>query len=148
MVRAGDPETGQARPSGETGELQFRGYNVVDAYLGEPERRATVLSPDGWFRSGDLGTVAPDGSFDYLCRIGDVLRLKGFLVEPAEIESRLAAHEAVALSKVIGIRGEDGETQAVAFVVAREGCQIEPDGLRASSVRTRSPVTRCRKRST
>lgn len=130
-VRAGDPETGEALAPGQTGELQFRGYNVVDAYLGEPGRRRTVLTADGWFRSGDLGSVAADGSFDYLCRNGDALRLKGFLVEPAEIENRLAAHEAVALTKVVGIRGRDGETEAVAFAVLREGRLVEPAALLA-----------------
>ncbi len=130
-VRAGDPETGAALPPGQAGELQFRGYCVVDSYLGEGGRRATVLTEDGWFRSGDLGTVNRDGGFDYLCRMGDALRLKGFLVEPAEIENRLAAHEAVALAKVVGIRGPGGETEAVGFVVLRGGRHAEPSALRA-----------------
>ena len=129
-VRAGDPQTGAALPAGQPGELQFRGYIVVDAYLGDPDRRATVLTSDGWFRSGDLGTVGLDGGFDYLCRIGDALRLKGFLVEPAEIEGRLAAHPAVEICKVVGLRSRDGETQAVAFVVPRAGQAIEPEALK------------------
>ena len=104
-------------PTGEAGELQFRGYNVVDGYLGDPARRDAVLTADGWFRSGDLGTVRPDGSFEYLCRAGDALRLRGFLVEPAEIENRLIEHAGVAEAKVVGLRPAEGETQAVAFAV-------------------------------
>ncbi len=118
-VRTGDPDTGAALAPGEPGELQFRGYNVVDAYLGDPGRRDTVLTADGWFRSGDLGTVRPDGSFDYLCRAGDALRLRGFLVEPAEIENRLIEHPAVVEAKVVGLRPPEGETQAIAFAVLR-----------------------------
>ena len=91
------------------GELQFRGPNVVDAYLGHPELRAMQMTPDGWFRSGDLGVVNEDGSFQYVCRMGRIaLRLKGFLVEPAEIEARLAAHPAVQIAKVVGLRLADG----------------------------------------
>ena len=130
-VRAADPDTGAVLPPGEAGELQFLGPNVVDAYLGEPWRRPTVLTPDGWFRSGDLGTVAVDGSFDYLCRAGDALRLKGFLVEPAEIENRLAAHPAVELTKVVGLRLPNGETAAVAFVLPRTGMPVAQAELQA-----------------
>ena len=130
-VRAGDPDSGDALPAGEAGELQFRGYNVVDAYLGEPARRATVLTADGWFRSGDLGTVRPDGSFEYLCRAGDALRLRGFLVEPAEIENRLLQHPGVAEAKVVGLRPAEGETLAIAFAVLRPGAAPAPGDLLA-----------------
>lgn len=128
-VRAGDPESGEALRPGQLGELQFRGYNVVDDYLGDPARRATTLTADGWFRSGDLGTVRPDGSFDYLCRAGDALRLKGFLVEPAEIENRLMAHPAVTEAKVVGLRSDSGEMQAIAFVMLRSGSEMTSAGL-------------------
>ena len=124
VVRAGDPETGEALPPGEAGELQFTGYNVVDDYLGDPARHATALTADGWFRSGDLGTVRPDGSFEYLCRAGDALRLKGFLVEPAEIENRLIANPAVIEAKVVGLRSAQGEMQAIAFCVLRSGSEV------------------------
>ena len=71
---------------GIQGELQFRGPNVVDTYLGNPNAAKHAFTADGWFRSGDPGFMNPDGSFDYVCRMGDALRLRGFLVEPAEIE--------------------------------------------------------------
>jgi fatty-acyl-CoA synthase len=130
-VRAGDPETGAPLPAGQTGELQFQGYNVVDAYLGEPARRATVLTSDGWFQSGDLGIATGDREFEYLCRIGDALRLKGFLVEPAEIENRLAAHPQVRQTKVVGVRGADSETRAIGFVVALDGKSVQSADLLA-----------------
>lgn len=128
-VRASDPETGLVLSGGEIGELQFQGPNVVDAYLGEPQRMAAALTDDGWFKSGDLGSVRADGSFEYLCRIGDVLRLKGFLVEPAEIETRIGAHPAVEINKVVGIPGDDGGTLAIAFVVPRAGFKIDAKTL-------------------
>ncbi|MEU4374299.1 AMP-binding protein [Pseudonocardia alni] len=131
-VRAVDPATGGPPPAGEPGELQFRGYAVVDGYLGDTDGaiRARSFTADGWFRSGDLGTVHPDGAFDYAGRMGDSFRLRGFLVEPAEIEIRLAEHPDVARSKVVGVT-VDGDTRAVAFVEAVPGTTPDPAALRA-----------------
>ncbi|WP_425836906.1 AMP-binding protein [Streptomyces fractus] len=116
-VRVVSPETDDPVLPGAQGELQLRGPNVVDAYLGDPEATDRAFTADGWFRTGDLATVAEDGAVEYVCRMGDVLRLRGFLVDPAEIEQRLAAHSAVRTAKVVGARGPDGAPQAVAFVV-------------------------------
>jgi fatty-acyl-CoA synthase len=112
-VRVADPVTGEVLGHGVEGELEFRGPNVVDAYLGsEPD----VFTGDGWFRSGDLGVLVDEGAFVYVCRMGDALRLRGFLVDPAEIEIRLAAHPAVHTAKVVGVPADDGATIAVGFV--------------------------------
>ncbi len=130
-VRAIDPETGEALPAGIQGELAFRGPTVVDDYLGQPELRERSVTADGWFRSGDMGVVSSDRSFEYTCRIGDALRLRGFLVEPAEIEERIAAHPDVAVTKVVGLRAADGETEAVAFAVLRHGATADEASFRA-----------------
>ncbi|MBP1888086.1 AMP-binding protein [Sinorhizobium mexicanum] len=129
-VRAADPETGALKAPGETGELQIKGENIVDAYLGQPDLHAAQFTEDGWFRSGDLAIVAADGSFDYLCRIGDSLRLRGFLVEPTEIEERLLAHSAVDLAKIVGLRQSDGETVAIGFVTLAGEQQVVAEDLR------------------
>ena len=130
-VRAVDVFTGEPITGDEPGELQFRGYHVVDGYLGDHDGaiRAAAFTEDGWFRSGDLGVARPDGSFVYLNRIGDALRLKGFLVDPAEIENRLAAHPDVGRTKVVGIT-RAGETRAIAFVEPAEGAEPDPVALR------------------
>jgi acyl-CoA synthetase (AMP-forming)/AMP-acid ligase II len=121
-VRVAEPFTGEALPPGEEGEVQFRGYNVVDAYLGDDgSQRAAAFTDDGWFATGDLGTLTGDGGFIYGCRMGDVLRLKGFMVHPAEIEQRLAAHPGVDTAKVVGLKADNGEDQAVAFVTRADG---------------------------
>lgn len=120
-ARTADPASGELTAVGEQGELQLRGPNVVDAYLGDDEAAARSFTADGWFRTGDLAVLAEDGAVEYLCRIGDVLRLRGFLVDPAEIEHRLADHPAVLTAKVVGVRGADGATIAVGFVVLEPG---------------------------
>ncbi|WP_068401801.1 AMP-binding protein [Kribbia dieselivorans] len=115
--RLADPVTGQPVADGVDGEIQFRGYNVVDAYLGDERLIHSASTDDGWFTSGDLGRRHDDGSFTYICRMGDVLRLRGFLVDPAEIELRLLQHPKVNIAKVVGATGTEGGTVAVAFVV-------------------------------
>ena len=130
-VRTADPATDAVLPAGEQGELQFRGPTVVDAYLGNPAAAAAAFTDDGWFRSGDLAVLDADGGVEYVCRMGDVLRLSGFLVAPAEIEARLADHEAVETAKVVGVRGADGTSRAVGFVVLTPGRTAEPAELRA-----------------
>lgn len=116
-LRVVDPFDDSPLPDGEQGELQFRGPNVVDAYLGNPEAASRAFTRDGWFRSGDLAVASGDGGFRYVCRMGDVLRLRGFLVDPAEIEKRLAEHPGVGTVKVVGHTGDGGYTEAVGFVV-------------------------------
>lgn len=131
-VRAVDPVTGEPAPEGEPGEVQFRGYNVVDAYLGDDDGSIwkRTFTDDGWFRSGDLGVVREDGgAFEFCGRMGDAMRLRGFLVEPAEIEMRLAEHPAVARCKIVGVT-LGGETAAVAFVEPLPGSAPDPAELR------------------
>ncbi len=129
-VRCADPDSGDILAAGSPGELQFRGPNVVDAYLGAPELHEKQFTSDGWFRSGDLGVVQVDGSFEYVCRAGDALRLKGFLVEPAEIETRLGAHGGVHMTKVVGLKLPDGATEAVAFAVLKPNASATAQELR------------------
>ncbi|MGV9710947.1 AMP-binding protein [Gordonia sp. NPDC003424] len=132
-VRIRDPFDDREVPDGEQGELQFRGPTVVDAYLGDPDAAARSFTDDGWFRSGDLGIATGDGGYIYVCRMGDVLRLRGFLVDPAEIEHRLAEHRGVQTAKVVGQTGAGGHTEAIGFVVLAADA---PDGLDAASLKS------------
>ncbi len=128
-VRVIDPESGAILPEGEHGELCFRGPQVLARYLGDPEATARALAPDGWFRSGDLGRLA-DGGFEYFARLGDSLRLRGFLVDPAEIERRLEQHPAVELAQVVGAERPGRGDVAVAFVRLRPGAAVTEAELR------------------
>ncbi|MCD2195332.1 AMP-binding protein [Actinomycetospora endophytica] len=126
-VRVVDPESGADVPVGDTGELLFRGPHVMSGYFGNPEATATAITPEGWLRTSDLGHLDPDDrGYLYSCRAGDALRLRGFLVQPAEIEAFLIEHDAVATGKVVGAKAGDtkdggGADVAVAFVVPAEG---------------------------
>lgn len=127
-VRTIDPVTEDAVAVGEQGELQLRGPTVVDAYLGDPDAAPRSFTGDGWFRTGDFAVISTDGAVEYRGRIGDALRLRGFLVDPAEIEHRLVEHTAVHTAKVVGVDGPDGATLAIGYVVATG--DVEADDLR------------------
>jgi acyl-CoA synthetase (AMP-forming)/AMP-acid ligase II len=113
--RVADPETGAVLPSGAQGELQAKGYNVLSRYLGNPAATQQALTVDGWYRTGDLASHDGDAGFTFLCRNSDALRLRGFLVEPAEIEQFLMSHPGVETARVVGVRTAQGDAP-VGFV--------------------------------
>jgi fatty-acyl-CoA synthase len=112
--RVRDPETGRLLGPGESGELEVAGPSRMKEYLDDPEATRAALTPDGFVRMGDLARLTEDGGFLFETRIGDVLRLGGFLVAPAEIEAWLQRHEAVDGCQVVG-----AGSRAVAFVTLR-----------------------------
>lgn len=122
-VRVRDPDSGQLLPPGQSGELELAGPSRMLGYFNNPEATREALTQDGYFRSGDLGFLTEDGRFIYQNRMGDVLRLAGFLVSPVEIESYLKEHPAVADAQVVGIE-IDGSPRAIAFVIGAEGVPL------------------------
>ena len=128
QVRARDTASGQILAHGEQGELEFKGPSCMMEYYGNPDATAAAFTADGFFRSGDLGYTVAEGEYVFLSRIGDVLRLSGFLVNPLEIEAVLDTHPAVAASQVVGIEGPRGP-QPVAFVVPNHKQAIDEAAL-------------------
>ncbi len=111
------------------GELQVRGPSLFAGYLAEGgdqvDRELTGRHIDeGWFRTGDLAAADGERTFEYLTRMGDVLRLGGFLVGPAEIESVLQEIDGVVAAQVVAV-DRPGGARPVAFVVARRGVVID-----------------------
>jgi fatty-acyl-CoA synthase len=101
QVRVCDPDSGAVLAHGEAGEIQVRGPSLMLAYDGDAAATAAAFTEDGFFRTGDIGYSTPGGGFVFTSRAGDVLRLGGFLVAPAEIERYLELHPAVRTSAVV-----------------------------------------------
>jgi fatty-acyl-CoA synthase len=97
-------------------------------YYGNPEATREAFTADGYFKSGDLGYTVADGEFVFLSRIGDVLRLSGFLVNPMEIEAVLDAHPSVQTSQVVGVDGSRG-LLPVAWVLLKPGAVLDKAAL-------------------
>lgn len=116
-IRIRDLETGELLPPGESGEIEIASPGNFAHYLDNPEATAEALTPDGFFRTGDIGFLRGDGSFVYQTRKGDAIRLAGFLVNPVEIEDEIKAVEGVGDAQVVSVE-LDGQARPVAFVIA------------------------------
>ena len=122
QVRIRDVDSGRTAAPGVTGEIEIRAPTNFIGYLNNPEATREAIDADGWFRTGDLGLARPDGSFVFLTRRGDALRLGGFLVDPTEIEEALVRQPGVDQAQVVGVE-IDGRSRCVAFVVLSPGAQ-------------------------
>lgn len=116
QVRVADPETDRPLAPRAEGEIQIKAPTLMLEYADNPEATAKAFTADGFLRTGDLGYMREDGAFVYLARMGDVLRLAGFLTNPMDIEKELeedpAIQEAQAVQTRIGARD-----RAFAFVL-------------------------------
>ena len=122
-------ENDQPLPADESGEIQIRGYNVMDCYLDDPEATAEAVSPDGWLRTGDIGALDAQGYLSVSGRLKDMLIVGGFNVYPAEVEAVLLQHPAIADATVIGVPDERMGEVALAFVILRAGALPDEKGL-------------------
>jgi fatty-acyl-CoA synthase len=128
-----DPESDAVLPLGEAGELQLRGPSLFTQYFGDPAATAKAITADGFLRTGDLARDEGDGRFTYLARMGDSLRLGGFIASPTEIEAYVERDPGVASCQVVGVDTERG-TRAVAFVVPHPGRLFDEAALRAHCI--------------
>jgi fatty-acyl-CoA synthase len=124
-VRVRDPESGQLLPHGAQGELEFLAPGSrMAGYQGNADATRQAFTEDGYYRSGDLGSALADGRFVFLARMGDALRLGGFLVSPAEIEEVVQEVPGVAACQVVGVPRAEGLV-SVAFVVLQHGAAFD-----------------------
>jgi len=102
-VRIIDVETGQDLPVGERGEVYIKGYNLLDGYYRDPIKTAEALDINGWYHSGDIGSLDADGHLNFHGRFKDMLKVGGENVAAAEVEAVLATHDGVQLAQVVGL---------------------------------------------
>ncbi len=116
-ARVVHPETEERLPDGEVGAVQVRGENVFKGYWRQPQKTAEAFTPDGWFRTGDLGLREPDGYFTLKGRARDLIITGGYNVYPPEVELVLAEHPAVLASAVIGCPDDEWGETVVAVII-------------------------------
>jgi acyl-CoA synthetase (AMP-forming)/AMP-acid ligase II len=110
---------------GEQGEIQVHSDYLPSGYQSRPWR-SEELAEGGWFRTGDLGELHPDGNLAIAGRAKDVIHVGGFNVFPAEVEAFLATHPAIAHAAVIGVPHPVLGEAPQAFVVPVGGAPLEP----------------------
>ncbi len=130
-VRIADPVTNQPMPTGVAGEIQVKGWSVMRGYLNDPANSAKAFTPDGFLRTGDLGTLAADGRLRMVGRIKDVIRVGGENVAPAEVEEVLSTHPAIALAQIVGVPDARLGEVCAAFVQLRKGESVTAEALLA-----------------
>jgi long-chain acyl-CoA synthetase len=128
-VRIAD-ENGAALPTGQSGEVWLRGPMIMKGYFNLPNETAQALTPDGFFKTGDLGMVDPDGYLFITGRKKDLIIIAGEKLAPREVEEMLVGHPAVAEAAVVGKKDPGRGEQAVAFIIPRDGQELKPETLR------------------
>lgn len=135
-VRIVDPETGCPLPADHQGEIQVRGYCVMKGYYRKPDETARAFTSDGWYRTGDAGTLRADGILVFHHRLGDSYKHKGYNVSTAEVEAALTALPCVREAAVVPMpAGSAGET-GCAFIVAADGAVPSEDEILGALKRT------------
>jgi fatty-acyl-CoA synthase len=128
-------EDGSEAGVDEVGEIVVQGPNVMAGYWNEPERTAEVLV-DGWYRTGDAGSVDGEGFLYVRDRYKDMIISGGENVYPAEVESALLELPEVLEAAVIGVPDPTWGEVGLAVVVPSPGAPVDADALRAT-LRTR-----------
>ncbi len=116
-------------PTGEAGELYLCGEGIARGYHNRPELTAEKFIPNPFsdepglrlYRTGDLGAYLPDGQIDFLGRIDEQVKVRGFRIEPGEIESAINSHAGVKACVVIAREDTPGEKRLVAYFVGEAG---------------------------
>ena len=148
-VRIIDETSGQAVGAGVPGQIEVLG-NLTPGYDGaSSENNASAFSADGYFRTGDLGMLTPDGDVVFLARTTEMIKRAGINIAPAEVEEVLRHHPGVAQAGVVGTPDPDKGELVLAFVVAKPGIRLTEEILRthcrteAASYKTPDRVEIC-----
>ncbi|HEY6792023.1 MAG TPA: AMP-binding protein [Trebonia sp.] len=108
-------QTGAVLPAGETGEIQLQSPSLMVGYL--PEEETALSMDDGWYRTGDVGYIEPDGWVHLTDRSKEMIKVRGFQVAPAEVEGVLLGHSCVVDAAVFGVPDELSGESIIAAVV-------------------------------
>lgn len=115
----------------QPGELLVRGYNVMKGYFEDPERTAETVDADGWLHTGDVAVMDERGYVRITDRTKDMFIVNGFNVYPAEVETLLLDHPAIAQVAVVGVPDQRAGEVGVAYAVAAPGVELEADEVRS-----------------
>ena len=120
-------DDGKHLPVGGTGEIAIRGPQVMAGYWQHPAETAKVMTPDGFFRSGDIGVMDKDGYTKIVDRKKDMILVSGFNVYPNEVEGVVAGHPGVLECAAVGVPDENSGEAVKLFVVKKDPALTERD---------------------
>ncbi len=128
-VRVVDPETKRDLAVGLRGEVLVRGYSLFEGYYRDAAKTAQALDADGWFHTGDIGSLDEHSTILFHGRFKDMLKVGGENVAAAEIEAHLQRHPAVKLAQVVGIPDAKYVEVPAAFVELEPGASASTEEL-------------------
>ena len=123
-------DDGNETPPGQSGEIAIKGPQVMAGYWQRPDETAKVMTPDGYFKSGDIGTVDARGYFKIVDRKKDMILVSGFNVYPTEIEDVVAQLAGVLECACIGM-ADDQTGEAVKLVIVKKDPNLSEASVRA-----------------
>ncbi len=126
-------DDGNEVPLGEPGEICAKGPQVMAGYWNRPEETAKVMTADGYFRTGDIGIMSPDGYTKIVDRKKDMILVSGFNVYPNEVEEVIASHPGVLECAVIGVPDAKSTEAVKAFVVKKDPNLTAQDVIKFAS---------------
>ena len=129
-IRVVEPGNGRPLPADEVGELRVRGC-VTPGYYRDPEQTRAAFDAEGFFITGDLGTVGEDGRIRFRGRLKEMIKTGGINVAPLEVESVLLAHPAVKQAYVVGLSDRSKGEVAAAAIELHEGATATAEALTA-----------------
>ncbi|MCC5951517.1 MAG: acyl--CoA ligase [Acidimicrobiia bacterium] len=124
-------EMGQLVPTGEVGEICFRGANLFRAYWNKPEATAEIFTDEGWMRTGDIGRLDDEGFVYVEDRAKDIVIRAGENIATTEVEATIYEHPAVYEAAVFGVPHERLGEELAAAVVVRPGLTLTEEELAA-----------------
>jgi long-chain acyl-CoA synthetase len=125
--------------TGEPGQIELRGSNVMLGYYKAPDLTAAALTPDGWLATGDLGYRDGDGFYFITGRLKELIIKGGENIAPREIDEALLKHPAVLEAAAVGIPDVHYGQEILACVVLKTGMECSEEALRAHCVRELGP---------
>jgi fatty-acyl-CoA synthase len=124
-------EVGDVPHDGQTmGEVLLRGPWVASSYYNLPEERSK-WTDDGWFRTGDIGTIDGEGYLKIADRSKDLIKSGGEWISSVDLENAIVAHPDVREAAVIAVAHPKWQERPIAVVVLNDGAQVTPEGLRS-----------------
>ena len=113
----------------QPGQIWVRGYNLFEGYYKDPAKDAECFDEEGWFFTGDIGSLDAEGRISYLGRTKDMLKVGGENVAAVEIESYLQTHPAVAIAQVVALPDEKYQEVPAAFCELKPGTEASEEEL-------------------
>ena len=128
-VKVVDPDTGIEKPVGDDGEIWVRGYLLMLGYYQNEEATREAITPEGWFRTGDLGRFDGEGYLQITGRAKEMFIVGGSNAYPAEIERFLETHPDVDQAVVCGVPHERLGEVCFAFVMPKSGAALTSEAI-------------------